>query len=380
MITKTRGRIARALVVALSVGATLGLSAGTAQAGPTTTSPAKFSPAKIVGHVYQATNEADHNAVAVFDRLSDGTLRPRGTAPTGGAGGGGSLASQGGLVRDGSLLFVVNAGDNTISVLDTKGLNAKGGSLRLRDRIGSGGDRPVSLTVRRGVGYVLNHDSDTIVGFRYTSAGHLRSLPGSTRRLTRNPAGGLTDAAQIQFSPNGRRLVVTEKASNSIDTFKVRSGRAGVARPHPSAGMVPYGFDFDRRGTLVVSEAATGSASSYRVAPRFRAVTKALGNTQAAACWVAISGHYAWVVNAASDSISSYRIGHDGSLTLVKAVAASTGMGPTEAAVAPGGQSLQVRLGDGSVQSFRIGAHGTLSSLGTARVTTNYGIAGLAAD
>ena len=376
MIIKTHRLLGRTLVVALSVGATLGLGAGVAHA-----SPAKIaSPVKIVGHVYQATNDADHNAIAVFDRTADGKLRPHGTVSTGGAGGGASLASQGGLVRDGSLLFVVNAGDDTISVLSTKGLDGKNGAVRLRDRIKSGGGRPVSVTVHDGVGYVLNHDSDTIAGFRYTASGDLRALHGSTRHLTRNPNGGLTDAAQVQFSPNGRKLVVTEKASNAIDTFRVRRGYAGTARSHPSAGMVPYGFDFDRHGTLVVSEAATGSASSYRVTPRFRAITKALGNTQAAACWVAISGGHAWVVNAASNSVSSYRIHHNGSLTLVKAVAATTGAGPTEAAVTPGGRYLEVRLGNGSVQSFRIGRHGMLTSLGTEQVTTNHGIAGLAVD
>ncbi len=329
----------------------------------------------VVGHVYQPTNAADANAVAVFDRHADGTLEAAGSVPTGGRGTGASLASQGAIVRDDRLLFVVNAGDDTISALSTRG-----GAVQVTDRISSGGDRPVSITVHNGVGYVLNHDSDTIAGFTYDRSGDLRRLPGSTRDLTPNPAGGLTDAAQVQFSPNGRTLVVTERGSNAIDTFRVRAGYSGQATSHPSAGTVPYGFDFDRRGTLVVSEAASGSASSYRVAPRFRNVTEALGNTQAAACWLVVSGDYAWVVNAASASISSYRIAVDGSLTLVEAVAASTGAGPTDAALAPDGRSLHVRMRDGSVSSFTIGADGSLTTAGSAFVTTSFGVAGLAAD
>ena len=364
MITRTHRLLGRSLVVAVALGATFGLS-----------TPAQASPSRVVGHVYQATNSAKGNAIAVFDRTANGSLRPHGMVATGGKGTGASLASQGGVVREGSLLFVVNGGDDSVSVLSTKG-----GSLHLRDRISSRGDHPVSVTVRHGVGYVLNHDSNTIAGFRYSRSGHLRKLPDSTRHLTKPKSGGMTDAAQIQFSPNGHRLVVTEKGANAIDTFKVRRGHAGRAHAHRSAGMVPYGFDFDRHGTLVVSEAASGSASSYRVSPHFRAITKALGNTQAAACWVVVSGHYAWVVNAASNSISSYRIHHNGSLTLVKAVAGSTGAGPTDAAVTPNGRHLEVRLGDGSVQSFRINANGTLTSVDTERVTMNYGIAGLATD
>jgi 6-phosphogluconolactonase (cycloisomerase 2 family) len=329
----------------------------------------------VVGHVYEPTNSSAGNAVSVFDRFADGSLAPAGSVATGGLGTGASLGSQGAIARDGRLLFVVNAGDGTISALSTRG-----GDVTLTDRISSGGSKPVSITVDDGVGYVLNHDSDAISGFTYDRSGNLHRLAGSTRDLTPNPAGGLTDAAEVAFSPNGRNLVVTEKASNAIDTFPVRAGYAGTPTAHAPAGTVPYGFDFDRRGTLVVSEAATGSASSYDVAPGFQNLTAALGDTQAAACWLVVSGDYAWVVNAASNSISSYWIAPDGSLTLVAAVAATTGAGPTDAAVAPDGRSLHVRMRDGSVSSFAIGSGGTLASLGSAFVTTAFGIGGLVAD
>jgi len=336
---------------------------------------AQAAPSPVVGHVYEPTNAAAGNAVAVFDRYADGSLAPAGAVPTGGSGTGASLASQGAIVRDGDLLFVVNAGDDTISAL-----SARGGDLVVTDRISSGGDRPVSLTVRHGVGYVLNHDSDAISGFTYDRSGDLGHLAGSERSLTPNPSGGLTDAAQVQLSPNGRTLVVSERGSNALDTFTVRAGYAGVATSHPAAGAVPYGFDFDQRGTLVVSEAGSGSTSSYDVAPGFRNLTEALGDTQAAACWLVVSGSYAWVVNAASASVSSYRISHDGSLILVDAVSASTGAGPTDAAVSPDGGSLHVRMRDGSVSSFTVGAGGSLTAAGSAFAAAAYGVAGLVTD
>ncbi len=327
----------------------------------------------VVGHVYEATNSASGNALAVFDRAADGSLQARGSVPTGGLGAGASLHSQGGVVRDGRVLFVVNAGDDTVSALV-----ATGHGLVLRDRISTHGDFPVSVTVRNGVGYVLNQGSDTIRGFRYDSAGHLSTLPGSTRSLTANPAGGTTDAAQVSFTPDGRSLVVTEKAANTIDTFTVFGGYAGQARPHASAGTTPYGFDFDRRGHAIVSEAATGSASSYRVRP-FGTITGALANGQKAACWLVVARDHAYVVNAASNSISSYRIARDGSLSLVAAVAATTAPGATDAAVSPDQRSLSVRLGDGSVASYRIASDGSLTSTGTAAATA-FGTSGLAAD
>src|SRR5204862_2215362 len=91
----------------------------------------------------------------------------------------------------------------------------------------------------------------------------LTPIAGSTRALGAGAAG----PAQVQFSPDGRTLAVTNKASSTIDTFAV--GFDGVAAPavtSASAGATPFGFDFDNRGHLLVSEAGSGSASSYSLA------------------------------------------------------------------------------------------------------------------
>jgi 6-phosphogluconolactonase (cycloisomerase 2 family) len=334
---------------------------------------ASASPAGPVGHVYEATNSATGNAINVFDRYADGSLQPAGTVATGGLGAGASLHSQGGLARDGHLVFVVNAGDDSVSALR---VGATG--LELRDTVASHGDLPVSVTVRDGIGYVLNQGSDTITAFRYHRDGDLRWVAGSTRALTPNPNGGATDAAEVAFTPDGRSLVVTEKASNAIDTFAVSDGMAGLATAHASAGTTPYGFAFDRAGDAIVSEAASGSASSYRVEP-FATITGALANTQRAACWLVVSGRYAYVVNAASASISSYTIHSDGSLTLSQAVAATASAGATDAAVSPDHRTLAVRLATGSVETWQIGRDGALTGAGTAPATAT-GSAGLIAD
>ena len=58
-----------------------------------------------------------------------------------------------------------------------------------------------------------------------------------------------------------------------------RGGRARVGRRQP------YGYDFDRHAYLVVFEAGSGSASSYRVTPPSLAtVSGAVTDTQTAAC------------------------------------------------------------------------------------------------
>lgn len=96
----------------------------------------------------------------------------------------------------------------------------------------------------------------------------LAPIPGSTRPLTGK--GG----AQVSFTPNGRQLVVTEKASDLIDTFRVgEDGRVGTATATASTGQTPFGFSIDRNGHLLVSNAAGGvagmsSLSSYSVGER----------------------------------------------------------------------------------------------------------------
>jgi len=364
--------LVRRTVSAAALAGALAVGLGAAFATSASAHPA---PARPAGHVYEATNASSGNAIQVFDRWSDGRLTAAGQVATGGLGSGGSLHSQGGVVREGSLLFAVNAGSATVSALQ---ITDHG--LVLRDTIPTYGTLPVSVTARGGVGYVVNQGSDTISGFRYAGNGHLSALAGSTRGLTPNPTGGITDAAQIQFTQDGSTLLVTEKASNTLDTFAVRGGYAGSAVAHASAGAVPYGFDLDNRGHVIVSE-ASGSASSYAVGRReFATVSPAVVDTQAAACWLVVARGNAYVVNAASGTISRYAVAKDGALTLTAAVAATTGPGGTDAALSADQRFLYVRMGGGVVSSWAIGRDGSLTGLGTTQGAVAFGPAGLAAS
>jgi 6-phosphogluconolactonase len=325
--------------------------------------------------VYEATNDAAGNAIQVFEQASDGTLTVGSLVPTGGLGTGNSLASQGGIARDGHTLLVVNGGDNTVSsfVITRHGLT-------LKDVEPSGGLRPVSVTVNDDVVYVLNVGSDAIAGFRLNDRGDLKPIAGSTRPLSATGTG----AAQVQFNRDGDALVVTEKATNKIDTFHVnRHGIVTSATVTDSAGQVPYGFDIDRRDHVVVSEAATGSVSSYQLDHgQLSTITGVVVDTQAAPCWLITStdGRFAFTTNAASGTISSYRVARDGSLTLLAAVAGTPGTGPTDVARSSDGGFIFARVGNGDVATFAVGHNGSLTNLGTVTGATSIGSSGLAAS
>jgi 6-phosphogluconolactonase (cycloisomerase 2 family) len=338
------------------------------------------------GAVYTITNEASGNEVAVYDRSADGSLTFMGSYTTGGLGSGAGLGSQGSVILGGNgrQLFVVNAGSNQISVFAVR----KDG-LELLDVADSGGEMPISLTFHNDALYVLNAGgSGNISGFRVRETGKLVALNGSSQPLSNGGTGDSPQPAQISFSLDGRLLVVTEKATNLIDVYQVVRGIAGPPETHPSSGMTPFGFAFAKRHDLIVSEAFGGApeasaVSSYNVdRDTFEAVSASVPTTQTAACWVVVSnnGKYAYVTNAGSGSISSYRIGEDGTISLLEAQAGLTGEGssPIDMAFSNNGQFLYA-LGANSdtISIFSARGDGSLESLGSVSVPA--GAVGLAA-
>lgn len=329
------------------------------------------------GAVYVLTNQVD-NAIAAFDRAPDGTLTSAGTFSTGGAGNPVAqpgdpptdpLASQGALIRKDNFLFAVNAGSNEISVLSI-GKNA----LTLVDKVSSGGVRPISLTVHENLLYVLNEGgTPNITGFTISDSGELTPLAGSTQPLT---AGSAADPAEVSFNEDGTLLVVTEKAANLIDVYVVGSdGVAGPPDSNPSHGMTPFGFAFDQRNHLVVSEAFGGApnaaaVSSYNapLSGTLEVVSGSVPDMQTAACWIVItnSGRYVYTTNTGTGVVSSYQLAGDGSLTLLNSVAASLGAtsAPVDMALDNSSRFLYV-LANGlqTVEAFRVNPDGSLTHI-----------------
>jgi 6-phosphogluconolactonase (cycloisomerase 2 family) len=335
------------------------------------------------GAVYVLTNQTT-NSVAVFRHNARGILTAAGEFPTGGTGdptpqppdpGTDPLASQGALImsRGNHYLYAVNAGSNQISVL-----RIRKNSLDIVDVVDSGGVRPISLAVHDDLLYVLNEGgTPNIAGFTIEDDGTLTPLAGATRPLI---GGVAADPAQIGFSHDGALLVVTEKAGNRLNTYTINED--GLPSPpidNASNGMTPFGFAFNNADTLVVSEAFGGTpnasaASSYDAAEdgTLSVISGSVANSQTASCWVVIpnNGKTAFVSNTGSGTISSYHINPgDGSLTLLNATAADTGMGsaPIDMDLGVNSRLLFVLLGGSqSVASFRVWKNGNLTLIDTA--------------
>ncbi len=323
------------------------------------------------------TNNQSGNQVVVYARAADGSLTWTGNFATDGLGLTGLAGgNQGGLVlsRDGRWLFVVNAGSSDVSVF-----RVGPSGLKLTDKESSGGVMPVSVTVFENWVYVLNAGTSTtegnIAGFSLNAAGQLSPIEGSVQ-----PLSGTATVAQISFNPTGTALAVTEKSTSLIDIYTVDShGVATGPTSNPSSGATPYGFAFDQKGQLIVSEAAggpsgTSAVSSYALSSSgaLTTISGSIPDTQLAACWLVTSGssRFAYTDNAHSGTISSYTINQSGSLELLQPVAANTGAGNLDMALSRNSNFLYIFVnGSHSIEGFAVHSDGSLEL-----VTTTTGI------
>jgi 6-phosphogluconolactonase len=349
-------------------GLALGATAGQALAAP---SRAQGAGALRNGVVFISTNAVGGNELRGYRLDGSSTLALVGAQATDGAGTGAGLGSQGAvtLSQNGRYLFIVNAGSSSITTF-----RLLPGSAEITSVTPSGGTGPTSVAEHAGVVYVLNALGDgNVSGFR-NQGGRLSAIAGGVQPLS---TVGLSAPAQVSFDLTGRKLIVTERATNLLLTYRVRAdGGIDPAVTTASAGMTPFGFAVDPYNHLIVSEAFGGAEnasamSSYRLAGGLpQVVSASVATLQSAACWVALTsdGGCAYTTNTGSGSISSYRVDRKGRLTLYQSVAAFTeGSGPLDVSVTPDDRHLHVlNAAIGQVASYAIARDGSLSPIATA--------------
>jgi 6-phosphogluconolactonase (cycloisomerase 2 family) len=273
-----------------------------------------------MSNVFVQTNDGNDNRVIVFQRGQNGALTQLASIATGGKGDGAPhLTSQGSVVltRDGERLLVTNAGSGDVSVLAIADEPSLVG-------VAPTGAAPKSVAEHDGLVYVLNSGAPSLSGFRLSEGG-LEALENSQRELIPD-----ADPAQIGFTPDGSKLVVTERGTNSIVVYPVADdGLLGEPARTPSAGPTPYGFAFAADGALVVTEAfgaekGKAAASSYRLAgASAEPISRSIGNGRSEICWAVATkdGRYVFTTNFADGAVSRYAVGQDGVLTLEEATA-----------------------------------------------------------
>jgi 6-phosphogluconolactonase len=355
-------------------------------------SQAQDDPSNSSGAVFVMTNDADRNEIIAFQRGSDGSLHAGRRFATGGRGTGGTtdpLESQGSLTlsQDHTLLFAVNGGSGEVSVFVVQGAR-----LWLADKETTDGSEPNAVAQHGNLVYVLNvGGSSSVVGFRLSGGGHLQRIPNSIRFLTTNNS----EAASIAFSPDGQFLLVTERATNNHDVFRVEAdGTLAPVIVNPSAEPGAFASTFAPNGAVLVSE--TGPAggsdastiSAYTVAAdgMLTAITVGVPTLGNANCWNAVTpdGRFVYVSNAGSATISGFAIGSNGGLTAIGATVIGTnpaGSTNLDIAVSADGKFLYtLNAGTATIGIFAIQPNGSLTNLGEAGSLPKSGLNGIAAN
>jgi 6-phosphogluconolactonase (cycloisomerase 2 family) len=324
------------------------------------------------GAVFVMTNAADKNEIIAYKRADDGSLSDEHRFATGGRGSGGTtdpLGSQGSLTLtdEQAFLLAMNAGSGEIS-----SFRVQGATLELADVVSSGGSKPVSVAQHGNLVYVANAGGDSnVAGFRLAGNGKLTPIPHSLTFLSTSNAG----PGSVAFSPDGQFLVVTEKATNNIDVFRVQSnGRLGPIVVNPSAGAGVFALLFAPNGAALASETGPPAAaiSSYAVESNgtLSTISANVPTLGAATCWQAVTpdGRFVYTANSGSSTISGFSIGKNGSLTpLSGTVVATLPTGSTDLDIAISGNGkflYTLNSGTGTIGIFGIDADGSLSSLG----------------
>ncbi|MGG0275166.1 lactonase family protein [Bacillus rhizoplanae] len=353
--------------------------------------------------VYIMTNNEVMNQIIAFYRDMNGMLTFVGSYPTYGRGTGTKevstatandgvdpLASQGSLTlsRDGRFLLAVNAGSNSISSF----IITDSGAPVLVDVKPSGGAQPNSVAVFgnllyvSNVGNAANNFASNITGFRIDDNGRLTSIPGSSHSLSTFNA----QPAQVLFTPDGSKILVSELTSNHLSIFHVnKNGTITGPIVNDSYGQGPLGAYFLSSGILLVTEAVSNALSSYSLTNDgiLHVISGSVPNGYKTACWVVTTRdeRFAYTTNTLSGTISTYQIDPNGALSVVRHITSTpsgTAPGlPIDAGVSKDGRHFYTLNGNqGTVSVFNIQDDGNLVRLQVAAWTNfpYFGSQGLA--
>jgi len=300
------------------------------------------------------------------------------------------------------LVYVLNAGGGETAIChnvpDTANVPNITGFIADRN----GRMRPVGSTQPIDPGPASANGGQSCSDASAAGFSQLTGAPSADFQCGLNPPSFARSPAQVKFTPDGDQLVVTVKGTNSIYVFRVNE--AGAAH-HPevtqaAAPELPsyFAFTFTDKGDMLVTElfgsatsipkGGAGAVSTFSLMRDgdLTAISTHVNDGGTAACWIAlepISERYAYVANNLSASISSYAVGHGGTVSLLNGIAAN-GSGPNDLVTVQdrsGSFLYVVDAGTGTVGAFRINlADGSLTAVtGGSGLPAGRGAQGLAA-
>jgi 6-phosphogluconolactonase (cycloisomerase 2 family) len=221
--------------------------------------------------------------------------------------------------------------------------------------------------------------------------GRLTRIPDSLRFLSAN----FVNSASLAFSRDGRYLVVTERATNDIDVFRVQAdGRLSAITVNHAVGTGTFAAVFAPNGAVLVSETGgpgpnSSTISSYSIAAdsTLLLISATVPTLGAANCWNVVTpdGRFVYASNAGTSSISGFEIAKNGALTaLPGTVVGLNPAGSTNldiAVSADGAYLYSLNAASGAIGIFQIESDGRLTNFGTlSGLPAGAGLNGIAAN
>jgi 6-phosphogluconolactonase len=166
-------------------------------------------------------------------------------------------------------------------------------------------------------------------------------------------------------------LIITDKADNELLVYAVKKNGLPATSPvvSPSAGNVPFGVAFDRKGHLLVVEAGSNAVSSYKLKydGSLQTITASAANGQIATCWIVVNQRGDVITtNPGTNSLSTFHVdARTGQVSLLNGTAGS-GDAPLDIDVTENGRyAYAVDPANGGVDMFKIEYDGSLTGMGS---------------
>jgi len=230
---------------------------------------------------------------------------------------------------------------------------------------------PVSLTEKDNFVYVLNSGgSGSFKGFRLGDDCDLSGLSGIVVLDQGDvspvgPPAGIATPAEIGFTPEGN-IIVLIKVEGGGDNFspppntsgfssinhyevqpngKIKQGSLVKTLIEDRPGSLPFAFDFDSEGRLLVAEALINHVSEWEINDDFiYTQVNEVDTQQGASCWIRFNpaNECVYTSNSVGNSISSLGALQGSDHQLVESVAAGDIPGPIDLITSGDGQNLYV--------------------------------------
>jgi 6-phosphogluconolactonase len=244
------------------------------------------------------------------------------------------------------------------------------GTLRLLERVPSGGNSPCHIEVNPagGVLVVAHYGGPGVTSFKLDERGipHLVSKVAHSGSSVNRSRQTSPHPHAVHFSPDGSEVFVPDLGTDRVEIYQVDSAtgkleRSATIAVAPGSGPRHLAFDCSGRAAFVVHELSSEVEVFKRGEEGWKSAQKLstlppnfTSSNTAAEIALHPSGRFLFVSNRGANTIAAFNVKADSSLEPISQTSAG-GKTPRHFAIAPGGHWLLAGNQDSaSISRFRI--------------------------